>query len=76
MLAPPLLPAPRAPIRPTPPVPSRVPAAPAPTGAPARAPAPAAAVRWVWESRFGPIVIEVRGDEVYVNGDRVEPHAP
>lgn len=35
-----------------------------------------AATTWVWHSRFGPIVIEVRGDEVFVNGDRVVPHAP
>lgn len=45
----------------------------------AEAPWPAAprpAARWVWQSRFGAIVIEVRGDDVYVNGDRVEPHVP
>ena len=35
-----------------------------------------AALQWVWNSRFGPIVIEVRGKDVFVNGDRVEPHAP
>jgi hypothetical protein len=27
----------------------------------------------VWESRFGPILIEVTGDEIRVNGQRVEP---
>lgn len=32
--------------------------------------------RWVWEGRYGPMLIEVMGDEVYVNGDRVERHAP
>lgn len=32
--------------------------------------------RWVWHSRFGPILIEVRGKDVFVNGDRVAPHAP
>lgn len=32
--------------------------------------------QWVWHSRFGTIVIEVRGKEVFVNGDRVAPHAP
>lgn len=32
--------------------------------------------RWVWHGRFGTIVIEVRGSDVFVNGDRVEPHAP
>jgi len=30
--------------------------------------------RWVWESRYGPILIEVVGDDVFVNGDRVVPH--
>jgi hypothetical protein len=29
--------------------------------------------RWVWESRFGPMLIEVIGDDTYVNGQRVEP---
>ena len=32
--------------------------------------------QWVWHSRFGAIVIEVRGKDVFVNGDRVAPHAP
>ncbi len=32
--------------------------------------------QWVWHSRFGPIFIEVRGKDVFVNGDRVAPHAP
>ena len=35
-----------------------------------------AAEQWVWHSRFGTIVIEVRGKDVFVNGDRVAPHAP
>ena len=43
----------------------------APTGVAARA-----VMRWVWHSRFGTIVIEVRGDDVFVDGDRVTPHAP
>jgi hypothetical protein len=30
-------------------------------------------LRHVWESRFGPILIEVTGDEIRVNGQRVEP---
>lgn len=30
----------------------------------------------VWDSRFRTIVIEVRGNDVFVNGDRVAPHAP
>ena len=30
--------------------------------------------RWVWESRYGPILIEVIGDRVFVNGELVEPH--
>lgn len=29
-----------------------------------------------WHSRFGTIVIELRGKDVFVNGDRVAPHAP
>jgi len=33
-----------------------------------------AVLRWVWESKFGPIVIEVVGNDVFVNGQRVEPH--
>ena len=43
----------------------------APAGSTARA-----AIRWIWHSRFGTIVIEVRGDDVFVDGDRVTPHAP
>lgn len=34
------------------------------------------AKQWVWNSRFGTIVIEVRGNDVFVNGDRVAPYAP
>lgn len=40
------------------------------------APAGEGVLRWVWESRYGPILIEAMGDEVFVNGQRVEPHAP
>ena len=29
--------------------------------------------RIVWESRYGPILIELVGDAVLVNGERVEP---
>ncbi|MBN8504924.1 MAG: hypothetical protein J0L58_10635 [Burkholderiales bacterium] len=29
--------------------------------------------RWVWESRFGPMLIEVQGQQVFVNGSPVEP---
>lgn len=32
--------------------------------------------RWVWESRFGAMLIEVIDGAVFVNGDRVLPHAP
>jgi hypothetical protein len=32
--------------------------------------------RWLWESRFGAILIEVAGDDVFVNGQRVVPHRP
>lgn len=35
-----------------------------------------AATQWIWHSRFGTIVVEVRGQDVFVNGDRVTPHAP
>jgi len=37
--------------------------------------ATAGVARWVWESRYGPMLIEVVGGDVFVNGDRVEPHA-
>lgn len=30
--------------------------------------------RWVWESRYGPMLIEVIAGEIFVNGSRVEPH--
>lgn len=32
--------------------------------------------RWVWQSKFGAILIEVVGPDVFVNGQRVEPYAP
>jgi hypothetical protein len=31
-------------------------------------------LRYVWESRFGTMLIEVVGDQVYVNGGLVERH--
>ena len=31
--------------------------------------------RWVWEGKFGAILIEVIDDRVFVNGELVEPHA-
>jgi hypothetical protein len=34
------------------------------------------ALRYVWESRYGTIRIEVLGTDVFVNGQRVEPHIP
>jgi hypothetical protein len=30
--------------------------------------------RYVWEGRFGPMLIEVKDGAVFVNGQRVEPH--
>ena len=30
--------------------------------------------RWAWQGRWGAMLIEVIGDEVFVNGQRVEPH--
>lgn len=30
--------------------------------------------RWVWHGRYGAMLIEVIGDDVFVNGQRVEPH--
>ena len=30
--------------------------------------------RWAWQSRYGAMLIEVIGEEVFVNGQRVEPH--
>ena len=32
--------------------------------------------RTLWHSRFGAMLIEVVGDQVFVNGQRVEPHRP
>ena len=32
--------------------------------------------RYVWESRYGTILIEVLGTDVFVNGQRVKPHIP
>ncbi len=29
-------------------------------------------MRYVWESRFGAVLIEVKGDMAYVNGEAVE----
>jgi hypothetical protein len=31
--------------------------------------------RWLWHGRFGDMLIEVVGEQVFVNGQRVEPHA-
>ena len=31
-------------------------------------------LRWVWESKFGAILIEVVDGQVFVNGELVEPH--
>ncbi len=33
-------------------------------------------LQYVWESRFGAILIEVVGDEIFVNGSRVAPFRP
>jgi hypothetical protein len=30
-------------------------------------------LRYVWEGRFGSMLIEVVGDRIFVNGERVEP---
>jgi len=32
-------------------------------------------LRYVWESRYGSMLIEVVGNDVFVNSQRVEPHA-
>ena len=37
-------------------------------------PAAEGVARWVWASRFGPILIEVRDGTAFVNGQRVTPH--
>lgn len=29
--------------------------------------------RYVWQSRYGAILIEVAGEDLFVNGDKVEP---
>jgi hypothetical protein len=31
-------------------------------------------LRYVWDGRYGSMLIEVIGDKVFVNGQRVEPH--
>jgi hypothetical protein len=31
-------------------------------------------LRWVWHSRFGEVLIEVVGKQVFVNGQRVVPY--
>lgn len=36
----------------------------------------AGVLRWIWEGRFGTVLIEVEGDEIRVDGKRVEPHVP
>ena len=33
-------------------------------------------LRYVWESRFGPMLIEVKDGQSYVNGEVVEPTDP
>ena len=33
-------------------------------------------LRYVWESQFGPILIEVKDGKSYVNGQLVEPAKP
>ena len=30
-------------------------------------------LRYVWEGKFGSMLIEVVGDKIFVNGDQVEP---
>ncbi len=37
-------------------------------------PPTAGVLRDVWHSRYGDMLIEVRGDETFVNGQRVERH--
>lgn len=46
-----------------------------PPDAPAgdRCPAPDGSLRYVWEGRFGSMLIEVREGSVYVDGHRVRP---
>ena len=31
-------------------------------------------LRWVWHGRFGEVLIEVAGEQVFVNGQPVTPH--
>jgi hypothetical protein len=33
-------------------------------------------LRYVWHGKFGDMLVEVVGDDVFVNGQRIEPHAP
>jgi hypothetical protein len=32
--------------------------------------------RWVWQGRYGAMLIEVQGEQVFVNGQHVPPHQP
>ena len=38
--------------------------------------ATAGVLRYVWEGRYGPMLIEAVDGEVFVNGQRVVPHRP
>ncbi len=31
-------------------------------------------MRWIWEGQYGPMLIEVIGEDVFVNSQRVVPH--
>ena len=37
-------------------------------------PPPPSGTGFIWQSRFGDMTIEIVGDDVFLNGDRVEPH--
>lgn len=41
---------------------------------PALALASEGVLRYIWHSRYGDMLIEVRGDEAFVNGQRVQRH--
>jgi len=43
---------------------------------PSEPPTARSAQSYLWEGRFGAMLIEVKGGVVYVNGQRVEPFAP
>ena len=61
---------------PVPPPRSEVVVGPADPAQPELPLASAGVQRWLWNGKFGPMLIEVVGERVFVNGQSVEPHRP